>query len=238
MRKLSLWAKHHPVYARTIIIISHCLLAWIGYFFAGKLTGSNIQLSPLLLYFFIAIFFITGATYPGKKPGNYRKRKLYDLVVVCCSFFMVICAASQLNGPTSLNENAQATTIEPSPYKYSEAKKLLEQFKNGEKTKFTVKEKRIIRKEFNYQLLQYAKAKITGNKKSGDDAVLIILACIAAVGLLFLLSALACSLSCNGSDAAAIVVAVIGTAAIVWGLIAVIRSIRRKKSNSKTLTLR
>ena len=238
MRKLSLWAKHHPVYARTIIIISHCLLFWIACFFASRLSARNIQLSPLLLYFFIAVFFITGATYPEKKSGNYRKRKLYDLVVVCCSFFMVICAVLQLNGGASRVDNAQATTIEPSHYKYGEAKKLLEQFKNGEKTRFTVKEKRIIRKEFNYQLLQYAKAKITRDKKSGDEAVLIILSCIAAVGLLFLLSALACSLSCNGSDAAAIIVGVIGTAAIIWGLIAVIRSIRRKKSNPKTLTLR
>jgi len=238
MRKLSLWAKHHPAHARTIIIFSHCLLIYLGYFLGVQLLETNTVLSPLWLYLFIGIFFISGATYPSKK-GNYTKRKIYDLVVACCSFFMVLCLSNQLNTPVSVYETAHATTaVNPSPYKYAEAKKLLEQFKNGEKTKFTSKGKRIIRKEFNYQLLQYAKAKITGDKKSGEEAGLIILACIAAVGLFILLMGLACSLSCNGSDAAAIVVGVLGTAAIVWGLIALIRSIQRKKSHSKTVTLR
>jgi hypothetical protein len=232
MRKLSLWAKHHPAYARAIVVISHCLLIWIGYFLAIQLLERNIQLSPLLLYFFIGVFFIAGATYPRKKSGNYRKRKLYDLVVACCSFSLVICAVFQLNSPLSVYQNAQATTIEPSPYKYAEAKTLLEQFKNGEKTKFTSKEKRIIKKEFNYQLLQYAKAKLKGDKTSGEEVALIILACIAAVGLLYLVAALACTLSCNGSDAAAIIVAVLGTVAVIWGAVAVIRSIKKKHAKS------
>lgn len=233
MRKLSLWAKYRPVYARTIIVISHCLLICIGYFLGMQLLENGIALSPLLLYLLIAIFFIAGATYPLKKPGNYNKRKLYDLVVACCGFFMVICSAYQLNAPVSINEAAQATTIEkPLPYKYDAAKKLLEQFKTGEKTKFTAKEKRIIKKEFNYQLLQYAKAKITGDKTSGDQVALIILACVAAVGLLFLVMSLACTLSCNGSDAAAVVVGVLGLVAIIWGLIAVIRGINKKRPKS------
>lgn len=239
MRKLSLWAKFHPAYARIIIVISHCLLIWIGYFFGVQLFKTNISLSPLWLYLFIGIFFIAGATYPSGKRGNYAKRKTYDLIVACCSFLMVLCVSNQLNAPVGVSETVQATTvINPSPYKYAEAKKLLEQFKNGEKTKFTSKEKRVIRKEFNYQLVQYAKAKVTGDKKSGEEVAFIILACIAAVGLFYLVMALACTLSCNGSDAAAVIVGVLGTAAIIFGLIAVIRAIRRKKSISNTTALR
>jgi len=233
MRSLSLWAKYHPVYARTIIVISRCILICLGYFLGMQLLENGIALSPLLLYLLIGLFFIAGATYPLRKPGNYHKRKFYDLVVACCGFFMVVCGAYQLNAPVSIYQAAQATTIEkPLPYKYDAAKKLLEQFKAGEKTKFTAKEKRIIKKEFNYQLLQYAKAKITGNKSSGEQVGLIILACIAAVGLLFLVMSLACTLSCNGSDAAAVVVGVLGLAAIIWGLIAVIRGINKKGSKS------
>jgi uncharacterized membrane protein HdeD (DUF308 family) len=233
MRKLSLWAKHHPVYARTIIVFSHCILIWIGYFLGTQLSEKNIALSPLILYLFIGIFFVAGATYPSKKSGSYKKRKFHDLLVACCSFFMVICGTYQLNTPVSITETAYATTIEkPLPYKYDAAKKLLEQFKTGEKTKFTAKEKRIIKKEFNYQLLQYAKAKITGDKTTGEQVALIILTCVAAVGLLFLVASLACSLSCNGSDAAAIVVALLGTVAVVWGAVAVIRAIKRKRSKS------
>lgn len=233
MRKLSLWAKHHPVYARTIIVFSHGILIWLGYFLGTQLSEKNIALSPLLLYLFIGLFFVAGATYPSKKTGNYRRRKFYDLLVACCSFFMVICGTYHLNTPDSVTETAYATTIEnPSPYKYDAAKKLLEQFKSGEKTKFTAKEKRIIKKEFNYQLLQYAKAKVTGHKSNAEAALLILLACIAAVGLFVLLSALACNISCNGSEAAAVIVFILGTAAIVWALVKIIHSIQRRKSKT------
>ena len=52
---------------------------------------------------------------------------------------------------------------------------------------------------------------------------------MAAIGLLLLVGAIACELSCNGSDAAAIIVGVLGTAAIIIGLIAVLKAINRKQ---------
>lgn len=232
MRKLSFWAKHHPVLARITIIVSRILLILIACFLGKQLLASGIELSPLWIYFFIGLFFVAGATYPRKRSSfNYLKRKLYDFTVAACGFFIMLSLVTQLDKP--FYATVQATVpVDQSPYKYSEAKNLLEQFKNGEKTKFSGKEKRIIRKEFNYQLLQYAKAKITGKKADADQALLIILACIAAVGLLFLVMSLACTLSCNGSDAAAIIVAVLGLAGIIWGLIAVIRAINRKKTKT------
>jgi hypothetical protein len=232
MRKLSLWAKHHPVFARIIIIISRILLFFIACFLGKQLTFYGIGLSPLWIYFFIAVFFIAGATYPRKRSSsNYLKRKLYDFTVAACGFLITLSLVAQLDKP--FYATVQATVpVDQSPYKYAEAKKLLEQFKNGEKTKFRGKEKRIIRKEFNHQLFQYAKAKITGKKADADQALLIILACIAAVGLLFLVLSLACTLSCNGSDAAAVIVAILGLAGVIWGLVAVIRAINRKNKKS------
>lgn len=236
MRKLSLWAKHHPASARIIIIISRCLLVLLGYYVGTQLLRSGTTLSPLWIYFFIAVFFITAAFYPsGRSSKMYARRKCSDLIVASCGFFVIVCISNQLDRPFSVYEGAYAAkTIEPSLYKNPQAKKLLEQYQSGEKKTFTAKEKRIIKNEFKYQLGQYAKAKITGNKKAGDEIALIILACIAAAGLFFLLAALACSISCNGSDAAAVVVMVVGTAAIVFGLVMLIRSINRKKRKSKT----
>jgi len=236
MRKLSAWAKHHPAYARIIIIISRCLLALIGYFLGTELIKSGVEFSPLWIYVFIAVFFFAASFYPSDRSSKtYVKRKWSDLIVASCGFFIVVCMSNQLNKPFSVYETSYATTIvEPSPYKNAEAKKLLEQYQSGEKKTFTAKEKRIIKSEFKYQLGQYAKAKITGNKRAGDQVALIILACIAAVGLFFLLAGLACSISCNGSDAAAIVVFVLGTAAIVFGLVMLIKSIKRKNRKSKS----
>lgn len=236
MRNLSYWAKHHPVYARIIIVVSRCVLAAIAYFLGWQLLQFDIGLSPLWIYFFILLFFVTGATYPqARNWENYKSRKFYDLVIASCGFFIVLCLANQLNKPFTLYQNAQATvSVEPSLYKNAEAKKLLEQFQKGEKTKFTAKEKRIIKREFKYQLGQYVKAKVLGKKATADQVLLIILACIAAVGLLYLLAALSCTIACNGADALAIVVFVAGTAAIVWGLIRIIRSISRKRRKAET----
>ena len=112
-------------------------------------------------------------------------------------------------------------------YKNPEAERLLKAFTNGEKQAFSKKEKRIIKDEFKYQLAQYAKAKLTGDKKGGDQTALIILTCIVAVGLIYLLAAIACNLSCSGSDAAAVIVLVVGLAAIIWGMVVIMRRINR-----------
>lgn len=232
MRSLSVWARHHIAYARIIIIISRCLLIYIAYFLGTQVAQSGINLSPLWIYFFIILFFITCATYPlGKAAKTYKKRKLFDFIISASGFFMMLCWVCGLNQSTAVYETAHAAVLpgDTSLYKSSQAKNLIESFQKGEKTKFTAKEKRIIKKEFNHQLLQYAKSKVTGNTSTADQVALIILACIAAVGLFYLVAALACTISCNGSDAAAIVVLVLGTAAIIWGLVVIIRSILRKK---------
>ena len=72
-----------------------------------------------------------------------------------------------------------------------------------------------------------------GNKDGDAKAGLIIVTIIAALGLLYLVAALACSLSCNGSDAAAVVVLILGLAAIIWGTIAVINRISRGPKKKK-----
>jgi O-antigen/teichoic acid export membrane protein len=72
---------------------------------------------------------------------------------------------------------------------------------------------------------------LSGNKKDADNAILIILTIIAAIGLTILLSALVCSISCGGADGLAVVVALLGLTAIIWGSIAVIRRINRGPRN-------
>jgi len=235
MRKLSFWAKDHPVYARIIIVFSHITLVWMAYFLGRQLSASGIVLPLFWTYFLMTAFFVVVACYPYKKNSkNYFKRKLCDFIVTGCSFFLTVCFTTLLDKPFTLYQTANAAAeVKPSPYKYGEAKRLLEQFEKGEKTKFTGKEKRIIKKEFKYQLLQYGKAKLIGNKSEEGQALAILLVCIAAVGLFFLVGSLACGIACNGSEAAAWIVFILGTAGIVWGTIAAIRAIKRKHSGTK-----
>jgi hypothetical protein len=55
------------------------------------------------------------------------------------------------------------------------------------------------------------------------------LSVVVAIGLIYLVAALACSLSCNGSDAAALIVGIGGAALVAFLLIIAIRAITGKK---------
>ena len=77
---------------------------------------------------------------------------------------------------------------------------------------------------------QLLKEQIKGIKKSNDlsdgqKTLLTILSVLVALGLIVLITALACNLSCAGSDAAAVLVGVGGTALIIYLLVITIRSI-------------
>jgi hypothetical protein len=234
MKKLSLWAKKNQRKARLIIIVSHLLIILLAWFTGREISGLSDNLPGYLKIIFALVFIIALFTYPVKKsmPGySYAKQKSCDFLLALSTFGMVtgITASGEISfgslsplyatSPSTINNNKKDPTAE----------QILASLKHRDKSTLTRAEKRILKAEFKNQLKIWTIAKISGNKEEGDKAGLLILAIIGAVGLFFLVAALSCSLACNGSDAAAIVVLLLGTAAIVLGLLAIIRSINRKK---------
>jgi threonine/homoserine/homoserine lactone efflux protein len=84
----------------------------------------------------------------------------------------------------------------------------------------------------------YAKATVKHDKADQSHALAIMLTIIAALGLAVLLSGLACSISCNGSGTLAIVILIVGTAGIVWGAVALIKSFSKKDKSKKQSRMR
>jgi len=239
MRKISRWARTHAVSARIIIIVSHFLLVAIAFTLSEQAIPQSIRFSQCWFYIFIVGSLVAALYYPrgnagNKSKWNYAKRKTFDLLVVLFGFCLYFLVASELNQPTTGSWSASALTIEKSPYKNPEAERLLKSFREGQRHTFTKQEKRILRQEFNYQLEQYVKAKITGDKAKQDTTLPIILCCVAAVGLLFLVASLACSLDCGGSATGALLVGVLGTAAVIFGLVMAIKAINRKAQKKMT----
>jgi hypothetical protein len=233
MKKISLWAKFHPDSARIIIVAAHFLLVTIAFQLSAQIARQNIKFSGSWIYIFIVAFFLAALCYPhGRTAGgskwHYTKRKTLDLVVVSLGFCLFFLVANELNAPRISPGSATALTIKKPLYKNPEAEKLLILFREGQKKSFTKKEKRVIKQEFNYQVKEYAVAKITGDKAKQNTAVPIILCCVAAVGLLFLVASLACSLDCGGSATGALLVGILGTAAVIFGLVVAIKAINRK----------
>jgi len=230
MRKISFWAKNHRLPAIALLVISKLLLAGIAFYIGLSLLDFNIRV-PFYVFVIALFVLITAALlYPSKRLTSLSKKQFYirqkssDFIIAAC-FFIVIGTLVNNNFPipatTTLASTATTTTITPT------AEEILASLQYRDKSTLTKKEKRILKDEFKKQLGIYAVAKIKGNKDGAAKALLIVLTIIAALGLLYLVAALACSLSCNGSDVAAVIVGLLGAAAVIWGTVVVIKRISR-----------
>lgn len=232
MRKLSCWAREHALAAQLLIFICHVLLILDAVYLAVHFSAFT-SVSPVVLYCLAGLLLFLFIIYPRRLSRfNYARRKAMDVCAGLLCFSMVFVMALQLNRPSGMQQNPAYAVLtgEIPVYKNAEAQRLLQLFASGEKTSFSRKEKQILKKEFGFQLIQYGKAHARGDKGTADQTGLIILAIIGAVGLLFLVASLACTLSCNGADAAAVLVVIFGVAGIIWGLSTVIKSIKRKRA--------
>ena len=242
MRKLSLWGKNNPWKARLIIIFSHIILFLLACFTGNELSSAGINLPGYLKYLIVFISFLTLIAYPSAKNKStykivsyYTRQKICDFLFALSTFGMVVCLTAPGENISAFFSDIRASTlpsIEKGKIKPTAAE-ILASLEQRDKSTLTHSEKRILKKEFKKQIGIYIKAKITGDKEESGHAGLIILAIIGALGLFLVVSALACSLGCNGSGTGAIAVFVLGTAAIVFGLLAVIRAIERKGKGKK-----
>lgn len=237
MRKISLWAKHHRLAAIIIIIISKILLAIIAIWFGLLLLENNVHIPIVVLIPTLIFLVIVALLYPTDRTSGLSKKKFYirqkscDFVIVVCSFIMIGILANN-SMPAIFTNSAIASSV--SKDKNPKADEILASLKYRDKSTLTHKEKRILKKEFKNQLGIYLKAKITGNKAASDKAWLIILTIIGAIGLFLVVATLACGVGCGGSEAGAGLILIIGTAAIIWGTIALIKRIKHGPKQKKT----
>lgn len=243
MRTLSLWAKHHARTARTIIIIIHFLLAGLAFIVGTRLEQLGVYLSPSMMYITLLVFIVAAFCYPDKKNGpakanTYVRQKTLDFIIGVCSFIVMCCVTNNLSQPLPVAQPAYASTGIGGTIlsKKPTAQEILASLEHRDKSTLTRAEKRILKKEFNHQLLVYAKAKASGNDDEANTALLIILAVIGALGLVFLLLGLVCSISCGGSEAAAVLVAILGLAAIIWLFVFVVNKIHHRKGKGADKT--
>jgi hypothetical protein len=231
MRKISYWAKNHRLTAIISLVVIKLLLAFIAAYLGLLLLGMNIHIPFAVFFIALLVLIISAIVYPSKHNTRLTKKQFYvqqktcDFIIATCSFIMIgTWVNTNLPAPAGTEiaaAAATATTIKPT------AEEILASLKYRDKSTLTRQEKRILKAEFKNQLKVYAVAKLKGHKDDAGKAGLIILTIVAALGLLYLVAALACNLSCNGSDAAALVVGILGTALVIWGVIAVVRRISR-----------
>ena len=232
MKAISFWARLNPNSARFFIALIKIFLLILAAYTGILFSRLNILLSPLVIFTALLIALFIAMLYPKKQRDgrrNYFFQKLCDFFLAVCSFICFTAIANNLES-SSLSVGSTYASISKSK---PTAEQILASLKYRDKSSLTRMEKRILKKEFYQQLKVYAKNKLQKDDEKSKAALLIMLTIVAAVGLMYLLAALVCTLSCNGSDAAAVIVGILGLTAIIWGVVAIIKSINRKRKKKE-----
>lgn len=241
MKRISYWARNHKWPARIIIVLSFALLSGLGIITGHLLYELNVLLPFTAFGFFVLLYFSGFVYYPQQADRKrlpatrfYRRQKGSDLMLATAAFCLTVFLSNQYSAGKSMFLTLQATTA-PIPKLPKDS--LAKTYKPIAAFSASMKDEKgkTLKWHDRKKLL---KEQVQGIKKAddlskGEKAVLIILSVIVALGLLLLLSGLACSLSCNGADGAALLVGIGGAALIIFLLVITIRAINGKKKKLK-----
>ena len=242
MRKLSIWARHHKQAARLIIISSFFLLTIIGYYIGTWMSELAISLPESILFLAVFSYIIGVIAYPQRQGSHktsktkkfYIRQKICDTGLASSTFLMIVYLANQPGTlihsfvpAGAVSENNRVLPKDSSASTYKSIREFSASVKDKDGNLLKWKERKKLLKE------QVRSIKKADNLSKGDKAGLIVLAVIVAIGLAALVGALACELSCNGSEGAALLVGIGGTALIIFLLLITIRSIKKGKKTPK-----
>ncbi|HUS01783.1 MAG TPA: hypothetical protein VMY77_08655 [Chitinophagaceae bacterium] len=236
MKKISGWARDHIWQARLIIVVIYILLNVIG-IFTGKLLREVDVILPQGYLIGCLIFTIALWTwYPDKNSKSvsapYVRRKLFDFSLAAVTYLMILFAGNNWDHLFINSESAKASKIIRIPRDSVTTNNILikdfiTSIKNMDVSKLSQKEKiRLIKK-------QIKQVKQDNNTSKSDKTLLIVLSVLVALILLYGLAALSCSISCGGSEALAIVVALAGTFLIIFFLVKIIKRINNPRPKNK-----
>lgn len=223
MKKLSTWAHTHTAYARIIIICIYILLNILGLFTGDILYSMGVEFNPLVWFGTMLLTFTGIFLYPSRKLKSryknfYNRQKLADGFLICSTFLFII-----YFGNTFAHQQQSGVT---SSFAISIINK-------GSSSANVVSSKKEVRKSLRKTIKEVRK-KYKESSRS-QKTLYIILAVLAAAGLIYLMVGLACSIACSGSEALAYIVGGVGIGAIIFGLVKVIQRITRGKRITKGL---
>lgn len=224
MKKLAFWARENKNSARATIIISYVFLNLIALFLGDLIHSLNIQFTPLFFVFASILTIVGWMIYPSKnRKKEYRnfflRQKSADLLLISATFLFIVYAGNSLNR----NWNAPFNPVQAISIIYPSSSTHVTE---SSSTKTSVS-KKSLRKKIRAEIKSIRKAYKESSKS--QKTLYIILAVLGAALLTYGLAGLACSISCSGSEALAIVVLVVGLGGIIFGVVKLIQRITRSK---------
>jgi len=236
MRSISRWAKHHVAAARFIIFFIHISLIILATY-----VGTHVPRMPVKVFYASALSAIMAATVYSLRSkkrllnrDSFVFRKTCEFIVATGLFFVTCFFVNHNLHFPSFQSRAYAFAIRNTPPgDTGAATQLVESLKYRDKNTLTKHEKRVLKKEFKTQLRAYAKAHRAHNKDGESHAAEIIVTIVVALGLLFLLTILACSISCAGAEALGYLVLILGAVVITFFTVKVIKGFNKKRKEKE-----
>lgn len=239
MRKLSAWGRAHKRAARIIIILSFIVLNITGLLTGSLLSGSGVHFPAWLQTLPVILFLLAVAAYPFRHLKNrlvsarkyYTWQKSCDFVLALSAFGLMLGLG---NSPDTqvrwLNKSfaaRPAISYRDSLHPYQSLKVFNASMRDANGNLLKWKERKKMLKT------QVKAIKKADELSEGAKITLIILSVLVALGLLLLVASLACELSCNGSDGAAILVGLGGAGLVVLLFLVALRAIEGRKRKKK-----
>ncbi len=241
MKQVSYWAKENVVKSRLLIVTFWILLNTIGLFVGKLFREIEIDMPKNFLYICCIVLTILWIKYPQKankkaKEHNnfYACRKTFDCLLCVTTLVLIVYTGNHWRNLNANLNSATASSVLTFPKDSANSKTLLlkhfvDDVKSKDISKLSNSEKsKIIKKQISV---------IKANKDltKGEKTLLIILSIVVASFLLFGIAALSCSLACSGMEGLAALVALGGTALIVFLLVKVLKKLQHKKTPSEEI---
>jgi hypothetical protein len=224
MKSISFWAKKNFKTARVLITIIQIVLLIGGIYIGTTLEQIGIKLPVLFCIISSCILLIAAAVYPSKArlKNRYAFQKIGD-ISIGATVFCCICFFS--------NDSKRIASINTSTTIYGS---FATSSSNGNESPVaTTTSKKALKKQLTATIKQLRKYKSDNAGKVLGVILVLALSC----ALIVFLAALSCSLSCSGSDSAAIILLFGGLAAVILLAAMAIRKIlgnnSAKEKNTK-----
>ena len=233
MKRVSLWALHHKVLARVIIVVSYLILNVIGFICGDLFFSLHIILTPVFFYITSALVIITFLVYPKKKKNKtfktlYARQKIADVLLISATFLFIVYSWNSYNYGRSVNplnpvfavSVATANNSKVAKIDNSLSKKKIDHASKKSYKKYVRSIVRAVRKKYK-------------DSTPGQKVLYISLLVIAAILAIFLISALACNIICSGAEALGYLILILGIGGVIFGLVKLIQRVKRGPPQKK-----
>jgi hypothetical protein len=220
MKSVSYWASRHLWPARLLLVAGQVLLTLLAIFVGKSLAQLDIVLPFYLIYLLVPPFALAWILHPGGSGHKtFSRRKWCEGTVAGIGFLVIVCMCSQ--PLPALNRLAPAWSNTPAAYPVT-----IQKIEQHAVDKKPVLKKGKVRQKLadNIQVIR----KLYRQGPRGVKYALIIFSVVVALGLVSLLSALSCTIACNGSETLALFVFLLGSTLVIFLTIRVIKAIQRK----------